>query len=151
MTDIAKLKAAAEKATPGPWRLTVTRFNGITRGPFSLTKEDALANAAEKVDAEFIAAANPAAVLELIAALEAAEKHIAELEAAPVAPVAEGETAVMPDYPGTALTQRECYQLGLEAGKAETQTTSQWQPAARCEVCVEGTRGGCSTCAYNLK
>lgn len=64
--DIAKLKAAAEKATPGPWRLTVTRFNGITRGPFSLTKEDVLANAAEKADAEYIAAAQPGAVLELI-------------------------------------------------------------------------------------
>lgn len=69
--EIAKLKAAAEKATPGPWRLTVTRFNGITRGPFSLTKEDVLANAAEKADAEYIAAAHPGAVLELIAALEA--------------------------------------------------------------------------------
>lgn len=45
---------------------------------------------------------------------EAAEARIAELEAAPVAPVAEGETAVMPDYPGTALTQRECYRAGWE-------------------------------------
>jgi len=40
--------------------------------------------------------------------------HIAELEAAPPAPVGEGETAVMPDYPGYALTQRECYQAGEE-------------------------------------
>lgn len=38
--------------------------------------------------------------------------HIAELEAAPPAPVGPGETAVMPDYPGYALTQRECYQAG---------------------------------------
>ncbi|EKK3979889.1 hypothetical protein SMC27_000308 [Cronobacter malonaticus] len=41
--------------------------------------------------------------------------------------------------------------LAIERGVAADKTTSQWQPAARCEVCVEGTRGGCSTCAYNLK
>ncbi|ELQ6039643.1 hypothetical protein R2226_003833 [Cronobacter sakazakii] len=27
--------------------------------------------------------------------------------------------------------------------------TSVWTPAAKCEVCVEGARGGCSTCAFN--
>lgn len=75
MMNIAKLKAAAEKATPGPWRRTATIFNGITYGPFSLTNEKVLANVAEKANAEFIAAANPAAVLELIAALEAAEQQ----------------------------------------------------------------------------
>ncbi|EKM0532398.1 hypothetical protein ACTV1V_001558 [Cronobacter turicensis] len=42
-------------------------------------------------------------------------------------------------------------QLASERGVAADKTTSQWQPEARCEVCVEGTRGGCSTCAYNLK
>ncbi|EPE3195486.1 ead/Ea22-like family protein [Cronobacter malonaticus] len=83
----SKLKAAAEKATPGPWRRTSTIFNGITYGPFSLTNEKVLANVAEKANAEFIAAANPAAVLELIATLEAARAdcrenaaRIAELE-----------------------------------------------------------------------
>ncbi|WP_226859421.1 MULTISPECIES: hypothetical protein [Enterobacter] len=45
--------------------------------------------------------------------------HIAELEAAPPAPLDQGETAVMPDYPGYALTQRECYQAGKKAGLAE--------------------------------
>lgn len=80
MTDKEKLKAAAEKATPGPWRRAATVFNGITCGPFSLTNEKVLANVAEKANAEFIAAANPAAVLELIAALEAAQKRNAELE-----------------------------------------------------------------------
>ncbi|MDI7677797.1 ead/Ea22-like family protein [Cronobacter sakazakii] len=79
--NTAKLKAAALAATPGPWRRTSTIFNGITCGPFSLTNEKVLANVAEKANAEFIAAANPAAVLELIAALEAAHKRIAELEA----------------------------------------------------------------------
>ncbi|ELY2754031.1 ead/Ea22-like family protein [Cronobacter sakazakii] len=78
--NTAKLKAAAEKATPGPWRRAATVFNGITCGPFSLTNEKVLANVAEKANAEFIAAVNPAAVLELIAATEAAQKRIAELE-----------------------------------------------------------------------
>lgn len=45
--------------------------------------------------------------------------HIAELEAAPPAPVGTGETAVMPDYPGYTMTQRECYQAGKKAGLAE--------------------------------
>lgn len=42
--------------------------------------------------------------------------HIAELEAAPPAPVGKGETAVMPDYPGYVMTQRECYQAGVKVG-----------------------------------
>ncbi|MGX5099925.1 hypothetical protein [Enterobacter cloacae] len=45
--------------------------------------------------------------------------HIAELEAAPPVPVGAGETAVMPDYPGYVMTQRECYQAGKKAGLAE--------------------------------
>ncbi|MEG6244773.1 DUF551 domain-containing protein [Enterobacter hormaechei] len=45
--------------------------------------------------------------------------HIAELEAAPPAPVGPGETAVMPDYPGYTMTQRECFQAGKKAGLAE--------------------------------
>ncbi|CAM8501892.1 DUF551 domain-containing protein [Enterobacter asburiae] len=40
--------------------------------------------------------------------------HIAELEAAPPAPVATGETAVMPDYPGYVMTQRECFDAGAK-------------------------------------
>ncbi|EQA6230785.1 MULTISPECIES: hypothetical protein [Enterobacter] len=45
--------------------------------------------------------------------------HIAELEAAPPAPVGEGETAVMPDYPGYVMTQREFFQAGKKAGLTE--------------------------------
>lgn len=47
--------------------------------------------------------------------------HIAELEAAPPAPVGKGETAVMPDYPGYVMTQRECFQAGKKAGLAEAE------------------------------
>lgn len=50
--------------------------------------------------------------------------HIAELEAAPPAPVGEGENAVMPDYPGYVMTQRECFEAGKKAGMAEPVTTA---------------------------
>ena len=40
--------------------------------------------------------------------------HITELEAAPPAPVGPGEPAVMPDYPGYVMTQRECFQAGAK-------------------------------------
>ncbi|EKY2044659.1 hypothetical protein ACLF30_000191 [Cronobacter sakazakii] len=59
--NTAKLKAAAEKAK---------EYGGI-----------AMYSKAIKANAAFKEAANPAAVLELIAALEAAEKRNAELEA----------------------------------------------------------------------
>ena len=45
--------------------------------------------------------------------------HIAELEIAPPAPVGEGVTAVMPDYPGYVMTQRECFQAGKKVWLAE--------------------------------
>ncbi|MBJ9192490.1 ead/Ea22-like family protein [Citrobacter freundii] len=82
MTNKQALREAAEKATPGEWRRASTRFNGITaQSAYPLCgKEDILASAAEKRDAEFIAAANPATVLALLDELEAAEKRIAELE-----------------------------------------------------------------------
>lgn len=59
-------------------------------------------------------------VADMAAQLESARQHIAELEAAPPAPVGYGESPVplMPDFPGRTLTQRECYRMGVEAGKA---------------------------------
>ncbi|MGP1086306.1 ead/Ea22-like family protein [Serratia sp. CY58181] len=84
MDKFSELKAAAMAATPGPWKRTITRFNGITNSTHSMASfsaEGVLANANEKRDAIFIAAANPAAVLELLAELEAKDKRIAELEA----------------------------------------------------------------------
>lgn len=50
--------------------------------------------------------------------------HITELEAAPPAPVGPNETAVMPDYPGYVMTQRECFQAGKKAGLAEAGNSS---------------------------
>ena len=97
MDKFSELKAAAMAATPGPWKRTITRFNGITNSTHSMASfstEGVLANANEKRDAIFIAAANPAAVLALLAELEderssreqwqqnctRAEERIAELE-----------------------------------------------------------------------
>ncbi|ATM92204.1 ead/Ea22-like family protein [Klebsiella aerogenes] len=78
ITELAQsLKAAAEKANPGPWRRASTLFNGIARGKFSLTKEDIIAGTNEKRDAEFIALANPANILALVEALEKAQETIA--------------------------------------------------------------------------
>lgn len=40
-------------------------------------------------------------------------------------------------------------QLAIERGAAAVpQATSPWRPAERCVVCVEGARGGCSTCSF---
>lgn len=60
----------------------------------------------------------------LVAFVDWQRNHIAELEAAPPAPVGPGEAAVMPDYPGHTMTQRECFQAGKKAGLAEAVTTA---------------------------
>lgn len=83
ITELAKiLKAAAEKATPGPWRRSSVRFNGITdiANPMEQGSKPHVANASEKRDAEFIALANPSNILALVEALEKAQQRIAKLE-----------------------------------------------------------------------
>ncbi|HDQ5281878.1 TPA: ead/Ea22-like family protein [Raoultella ornithinolytica] len=83
ITELAKsLKAAAEKATPGPWRRSSVRFNGITdiANPMEQGSKPHVANASEKRDAEFIALANPSNILALVEALEKAQQRISELE-----------------------------------------------------------------------
>ena len=77
ITELAQsLKAAAEKATPGPWRRSSVRFNGITdiANPMEQGSKPHVANASEKRDAEFIALANPSNILALVEALEKSEK-----------------------------------------------------------------------------
>ena len=81
--NTAKLKAAALAATPGEWRYQKT--TPVTDAEISAENHtrvvNLLAGDVTPANSEFIAAANPAAVLELIAALEAAEKRNAVLEA----------------------------------------------------------------------
>ncbi len=82
MTDTAKLKAAALAATPGPWRYQKT--TPVTDAEICAQNHtrvvNLLAGDVTPANSEFIAAANPAAVLELIAALEAAKRRNAELD-----------------------------------------------------------------------
>lgn len=94
MTDITELaqrmKAAAEKATPGPWE----RGDGKHGGELLVYCDDALGSAVceatseynaipkyQRIDnLDFIAMANPANILALVEALEKARLSIAELE-----------------------------------------------------------------------
>ena len=110
MTDITELaqslKAAAEKATPGPWALARDRKTVVSNQSHPIANlSDAmhrmLADGTTGQDAEFISLANPANILALVEALEKAqaqsskwleayhkavsigaryEEHIAELE-----------------------------------------------------------------------
>ncbi|BEM22084.1 hypothetical protein SME04J_04500 [Serratia marcescens] len=66
---LSELKAAAMAATPGPWFRSSVQFNGITTEETFITQGNKphVASTSEKRDAIFIAAANPAAVLELLA------------------------------------------------------------------------------------
>ncbi|HBD3644906.1 TPA: ead/Ea22-like family protein [Escherichia coli] len=100
--DYQVLRAKAEKATCGEWSLEYgeSRFDGddalIHRevagyipickieGAHPESGFDEDFQMEQQANAEFIAAANPATVLELLDELEAAKKRIAELEAEPV-------------------------------------------------------------------
>ncbi|TWR40481.1 hypothetical protein FQY86_06335 [Cronobacter sakazakii] len=75
----ANLKAAAEKARWGDW--SAYKPHSGARGYEVRVGSEAVAQHCLKDDAAFIAEASPKAVLCLIAALEAAQKRIAELEA----------------------------------------------------------------------
>ncbi|KAB0886131.1 hypothetical protein FZI56_22285 [Cronobacter sakazakii] len=75
----AKLKSAAEKARWGDW--SAYKPHSGARGYEVRVGSEAVAQHCLKDDAAFIAEASPKAVLCLIAALEAAQKRIAELEA----------------------------------------------------------------------
>ncbi|HHL1952290.1 ead/Ea22-like family protein [Klebsiella pneumoniae] len=89
MTDITELaqslKAAAEKATPGPWALARDRKTVVSNQSHPIANlSDAmhrmLADGTTGQDAEFISLANPANVLALVEALEKAQRANAELE-----------------------------------------------------------------------
>ncbi|HID9277956.1 TPA: ead/Ea22-like family protein [Serratia marcescens] len=85
MDKFSELKAAAMAATPGPWGINRTGNTIVSNHSHPVaTVSDAfhrqLAGGGVGKDAEFIAAANPAAVLELLAELEVKDKRIAELE-----------------------------------------------------------------------
>ncbi|WP_265101143.1 ead/Ea22-like family protein [Klebsiella pneumoniae] len=72
------MKAAAEKATPGPWEVQfgeeIYATDGVDNEQVAIATLDAR-------DADYIALANPANVLALIEALEKVQQRNAELEA----------------------------------------------------------------------
>jgi hypothetical protein len=70
MTDYSELKRLAEAATPGPWQ-TELAYPIIQPG---YPARGSIASVLIWPDAHFIAAANPAAVLELIAQIERLER-----------------------------------------------------------------------------
>ncbi|MDS7759498.1 ead/Ea22-like family protein [Klebsiella michiganensis] len=89
MTDITELahslKAAAKKATPGPWALARDRKTVVSNQSHPIANlSDAmhrmLADGTTGQDAEFISLANPANILALVEALEKAQQRIAELD-----------------------------------------------------------------------
>ncbi|EOU9538705.1 ead/Ea22-like family protein [Cronobacter dublinensis] len=101
--NTAKLKAAAEKARWGDW--SAYKPHSGARGYEVRVGSEAVAQHCLKDDAAFIAEASPKAVLCLIAALEAAKKRIAELEARKL------EVIIPPrlchDYAAVAVQQRD--------------------------------------------
>lgn len=78
-----KLKAAADSATPGEWRyLKTTPFIDAEISAKNNTRViNLLAGDVTEANSEFIATANPANILALLAERDADKKRIAELEA----------------------------------------------------------------------
>ncbi|KAM9863123.1 hypothetical protein ACI1US_01008 [Leucobacter sp. BZR 635] len=83
MTDLGKLEELAKAATPGPWEqyTTLQADSHVTAGGGLLTGTLVCGPTYHKGNAEFIAAANPAAMLALIADHRAARARIAKVEA----------------------------------------------------------------------
>ena len=86
ITELAqRMKAAAEKATPGPWGVARDGKTLVSNQSHPIaTVSDAmhrmLDDGSTGKDAEFIALANPTNILALVEALEKAQQRIAELE-----------------------------------------------------------------------
>ncbi|HID3656095.1 TPA: ead/Ea22-like family protein [Serratia marcescens] len=105
---LSQLKAAAIAATPGPWGSVYDDWSDGDDALISSESRDGMVAIAkiegggpdsgydepfgteQQANTAFIAAANPAAVLELLAELEAKDKRIAELEAKLAEPVSGG-------------------------------------------------------------
>ncbi|MEC5739841.1 ead/Ea22-like family protein [Klebsiella pneumoniae] len=104
MTDITELaqrmKAAAEKATPGEWvyfpKNTSIEYDvGSDESQGSILYVDSgdFTQAQTDRNGEFIALANPANILALVEALEKAQQRISQLESRTVTPVTYSENA----------------------------------------------------------
>lgn len=87
MIDLDQLEQAAKQATPGPWKAEIFLIRRGTTVRHSVWSNVLVATAESKSvddgghDAQFIAAANPAVTLALIARLRAAEALLTEFVA----------------------------------------------------------------------
>jgi uncharacterized protein (UPF0335 family) len=87
MTDTKRLRELASKATPGPWEFKATEHTGGIRYVFAPNEakdhrgcEFIVADVNRTFNASFIAAANPEAVLALIARIERLESFVSNLK-----------------------------------------------------------------------
>ncbi|MGZ0749847.1 ead/Ea22-like family protein [Kluyvera sichuanensis] len=118
---MATMKAAAEKATPGEWRVFSHPASGTyaVHTPKDKRCEDVIKwpgfdgqqNAAG--NAEFIAAASPANVKALVEALEARDKQIAELKSKLSNPVK------LPKTNGYWTEQEKAYEEAITLAKRQ--------------------------------
>ncbi|ATM04311.1 hypothetical protein CRN15_00985 [Raoultella planticola] len=152
MTDITELaqslKAAAEKATPGPWYVHDKPCEDGNYGIDTSDKEF-LAEAVvwwgfarqsiwREEDAKYIALANPANILALVEALENAQQRIAELESRTV-------TAAAADV--LAERQRQVTAEGWTAERDDGYQNSELADAAACYA-IHAHNQGFSTPAH---
>lgn len=126
MTDITELaqslKAAAEKATHGPWALSRDRKTVVSNQSHPIANlSDAmhrmLADGTTGKDAEFISLANPANILALVEALEKAQRangHLREQSA-------EWERKAISNF-------EECAKLSQRVEELESRTVKMPEP-----------------------
>lgn len=72
--NLTELKKAAEAATPGPWKLGNRANMALDPDTLEIMAGNFYVTDAISRDATFIALANPATILKLIAVVEAAKK-----------------------------------------------------------------------------
>ncbi|MFL7749326.1 ead/Ea22-like family protein [Raoultella ornithinolytica] len=144
ITELAQsLKAAAEKATPGPWGVARDSKTLVSNQSHPIaTVSDAmhrmLADGSTGKDAEFIALANPANIRALVEALEKAQQRIAELESRTV-------TAAAADV--LAERQRQVAAEGWTAERDDSYQNSELADAAACYA-IHAHNQGFSTPAH---
>lgn len=138
MTDTNKLKELAERATPGPWRTgdgEESLPDCVLSGEFVICE-----HAGDDVD--FIAAANPQAILGLIERLDKAEHHWANENSNNMALIAEverlnDELSACTEHPGGCGYWREAAKRRAEERdllKAENEALRSALQAVHAEV-----------------
>lgn len=77
--NLEELKAKALAATPGPWATLLLANGADVRAPHASGGSTWVAETRSNADADYIAHANPSAILKLVAVVEAAKAfHAAE-------------------------------------------------------------------------